>query len=120
MLTINIDIRDRLINDQVSEVTHIDIVQNTIQKVYVKFSDPQTGGKAMAASHFSRQHSWEGIEKSEAETPIKKGSTSPSIKRTQFHLALASAYTAYKVTGLSPVQSFVDVHLKKKKSFALG
>ena len=63
--------------------------------MYVKFSDPQAGFKAMITSHFNRQHSCVGIEKSETGIPIKKGLTSPWIKRTQFPLALAWASTVH-------------------------
>ena len=55
----------------------------------------------MNASHFSRLHSLVGIEKSEIKIHIKKDSTCPPIKRTQFHLALAWASTAHTVQGLS-------------------
>ena len=72
MLTIKIDIQDHLINGQVGEVTHIDITRNIFRKVYVKFPDLQAGLKAMTASHFSRQHSWVVIKKSETEIPIIK------------------------------------------------
>ena len=54
MLIVNIDIQDHFINGQVREDYHIDIAQNTIQKIYVKFSDPQAALKARTASHFSK------------------------------------------------------------------
>ena len=39
MLTINIDIQDRLINGQTGNIRHIEFAQGSIRKVYVKFSD---------------------------------------------------------------------------------
>ena len=72
MLTVNIDNQDHPFNGQVREVAYIYTAQITIWKVYVKFSNPKAGLKAMTISHFSRQHSCVGIEKSETEIPIKK------------------------------------------------
>ena len=96
MLTNSIDVQDHTIDDQVREAAHIDFAQNTIQKVYVMFSDPQAGLKAMTASHFSRQHSWMEIEKNETEISIKIGLTSKSIERAQFPLAPARASTVQR------------------------
>ena len=39
MLTFKIDSQDCLLNGQVTEVVHIDIAQNSVQKVYMKFSN---------------------------------------------------------------------------------
>ena len=68
---------------------YIDTAQNTFQKVYIKFSNPQAGWKAMTISHFSKQHSQVGIENKETEIPIKKGSKFPSIKRTPFSSSMS-------------------------------
>ena len=67
----------------------------------------------MTASHLSRQNFWVGIEKSETEFFINKGSTSPSVKKTQFPLALAWRSTVHKVQGLNLDQGVVDFDLKK-------
>ena len=64
------------------QISHIDITQNSVRRVYVKFSHPQAGLKAMNASYLSRERSWVSIEKSETRFPVKKSSTSPSINRT--------------------------------------
>ena len=58
MLTSNIDIQDRLINDQVREFLHLVLQNNAIKKLYIKFLDPQSGLKAIANSPLSRQNSW--------------------------------------------------------------
>ena len=47
MFTVNVDIQDRLINDQTGNVEHIEFVQGTVCEVYVRFSDEQAGTKAM-------------------------------------------------------------------------
>ena len=79
MLTVNVDMQDRRINGQTGNAKHIEFVQSSIHKVYVKFSDEQTGLRAMRSSYVGRQNSWVAIEKCETEIPIKKGLASPSI-----------------------------------------
>ena len=74
----------------------------------------------MRPSYLGRQNSWVAIEKYKTEIPIKKGSASPSIKRTQFPLTLAWASTVHEVQGLSLEQSVFDFHLPKQKSFDPG
>ena len=59
-------------------------------------------------------------EKCETEISIKKGSSSPSIKRTKFLLTLARASTVHKVQGLSLEQGVIDFDLQKQKSFGPG
>ena len=100
MLTVNIDIQDRLINGQTGIIRHIEFAQSSVRKVYVKFSDEQAGSKAMRSSYLGRKNSWVSIEKCETEISIKKGSASPSIKRTQFPLTLPWTSTVHKVQGL--------------------
>ena len=57
MLTVNIDIQDRLINGQTGIVRHIDFAQGSACKVYIKVSDKQAGSKAMRSSYLGRQNS---------------------------------------------------------------
>ena len=47
VLTVNLDIKDRLINDQTGNISHIEFAQGSVRKVYVKFSDEQTDLKEM-------------------------------------------------------------------------
>ena len=117
MLTDNVDIQDRLINHQTGNIEHIEFAQGTVCELYVKFSDEQAGIRAMRSSYLGRHSSWFAIEKCETEIPIKKGSASPSIKRTQFPLTLAWASTVHKVQGLSLEQGVNDFDLRKQKSF---
>ena len=117
MLTVNVYIQDRLINDQTGNIEHIEFVQGTILKVYVKFFDEEAGTRAMRSSYLGRQNSWVTIEKCETEIPIKKGSASPSIKQAQFPLTLALASTVHKVQSLSLGQGAADFDLRKQKSF---
>ena len=51
-------------------------------KSYVKFSDEQAGLMAIRSFYLGKKNYLVSIEKCEADIPIKKGSASPSIKRT--------------------------------------
>ena len=73
----------------------------------------------MRSSYLGRHNSWVAFEKCETEIPIKKGSASPSIKRTQFPLTLAWASTVHRVEGLSLEQGVIDFDLRKQKSLGL-
>ena len=72
MLIVNLDIQDRLFNDQTGKVSYNEFSQGIVQKVYVKFSDEQVCLKTMRSCYLGRQNSWVPIEKCEAEIPIKK------------------------------------------------
>ena len=43
MLTVNVDIQDRLINGRTGNFKHIEFVHGSIHKVHAKFSDEQAG-----------------------------------------------------------------------------
>ena len=120
MLTVDLDIPGRLINAQTGKISYIEFAQGIVQKVYVKFSDEQAGLKAMRSCYLGRQNFWVPIEKCKAVVLIKKGSLSPSVKRTQFPLTLAWESTVHKVQGLSIEQSVIDFDLRKQKSLGPG
>ena len=107
LLTVNIDIQDRLINGQTRIIKHKTFAQSSAREVYVKFSDEQAGSKAMTSSYLGRQNCWVPIEKSETVTSLKKGSALPSIMRTQLLLTLTWAFTVHKVQGLSLAQGVI-------------
>ena len=120
MLTINVDIQDRLINGQTEKVKHTEFVQGSIHKVYLKFFDGQARLIAVRLPYLGRQNSWIVIEKCKTEIPIKKGLASPSIKQTQFPLILPWGSTVHKVQGLSLEQGIDDFDLRKQRSFSVS
>ena len=71
----------------------------------------------MGAFYLGKRNSWVPLKKFETEIPIRRGSTYPSIKRTQFPLRLSRASTVHKVQGLSLEQGVIDFDLRKQKSF---
>ena len=50
MLTVNLDIQDRLINGQTGNISHVEFAHGSVRKVYVKFSDEQAGLKTIRSS----------------------------------------------------------------------
>ena len=56
MLTINIDIQDRLINGQTGIFRHIEFAEGSVCRVHVKFSDELAGSKAMRTSYLGEQN----------------------------------------------------------------
>ena len=54
MLTVNLDIQDRLISGQTGNINRIEFAQGSVQKVYVKFSDEHVGLKAIRSSYLGR------------------------------------------------------------------
>ena len=45
MLTVDLDIQDRLINGQTGNISHIKFAQGSVWKVYIKLFDEQAGLK---------------------------------------------------------------------------
>ena len=50
MLTVNLDIQDRLINDQTGNLSCTEFAQFVVRKVYIKFPDEKARGRSRAAS----------------------------------------------------------------------
>ena len=122
MLTVNIDIADRLINGQIGTIKHISCDLNgQILKIYVKFDDVNAGIKKIDTDSLAKQHKWVPIERAEANIVIRVNKdSSPVIKRTQFPLMLAWACTVHKVQGLSLNKAVISFQLLKQKSFNSG
>ena len=113
MVTVKVDVNNRLINGQAGEVFGFKIVNNVIYKVYIKFQDLEIGRKAMMSSQFTRVNCVAPIKKCEADIPISKGSILTCIEPTQFPLALSWACTIHKVQGLSHDEEVINFDLQK-------
>lgn len=90
MFTVNIDFRDKLINDQLT-VRHTRKDENgNVNKIYVKFHDANAGLRKDSKDIFAKHYSKVPIERSAIISRIPSKSSIPSvIKRAQFPLVLA-------------------------------
>ena len=122
MLTMNVDIEDRLINGQVGTVNHFRKNQhNQITIVYVKFDDEKAGVKKMNSDHFAKTNKCVPIEKSETSINLQRNRPlSPAIHRTQFPLMLSWACTVHKVQSLSLEKAVISFDLLRQKAFNPG
>ena len=71
MVTVNIHIQDRLINNETGNITNIKFVQGKVRKVFLKFTDEQADLKAMKSFYLTIKNSWFLTKKCETEIPIK-------------------------------------------------
>ena len=120
MLTSNLDIDDRLVNGLAGTAKQMKFKNNEVTTVYVKFNDDNAGRKAMQSDLISRQHKWVPIKKHTASFGLRKNKQQPSVKRTQFPLALSWACTVHKVQGLSLAEGVVSFDLEKQRAFNQG
>ena len=97
MLTINIDLEDRLVNGLVGKVMYLRYVNDEVKVIYVKFNNLNAGQQAIQSDIFARQRNWVPIQKYETNFLIKENKLQPSIKRTQFPLVLSWSCTVHKV-----------------------
>ena len=65
--------------------------------MYVEFNDNNAGREAMQSDETARRRNWVPIQKHQAMYGLRKNKHQPSVKRTQFPLTLAWAFTVYKV-----------------------
>ena len=86
MLTVYVDLKDKLVNRQLSTVKHIVLnSQNNVSKIYIKF-DCKADLKKMNTDNFTRQHLWVPIEKTTADIRIKSHKTHALLlKELNFH-----------------------------------
>ena len=120
MLTVNVDIQDRLVNGLVGKVEEFKFVNNKVEVVYVSFDDVISGRLAMFSDAVALQHNWVPIKKIETSFGIAKNKVQPSIKRTQFPLTLSWACTVHKVQGLSLNKAIISFDLERQKCFNQG
>ena len=58
MLTVNVDLRDRIVNGQLDTVKHIcKNLNGKVTKIYIKFDNAGAGQKKINKDTFSKQHS---------------------------------------------------------------
>ena len=85
MLTINIDLEDKLVNGLVSKVMYLIYVNDEVKVIYVKFNDQNAGQQAIQPDIFARQRNRVPIQKYEMTFPIKRINYSHQLKELSFH-----------------------------------
>ena len=120
MLTVNIDLNDRLVNGQLGTVDNIVFTESGISKIYLKFDDPLVGKQLMCSDFYSNTHQVVPINRVESRISLTRKNTLHMISRTQFPLMLAYACTIHNVQGLAMPSTKVVLELKKQKSFNYG
>ena len=72
MITSNIDINERLVNDLVGRVTQFRYSNNALTVVYVKFNDDSSGLEATRSDVTARQYHWVPTKKRELLFGLRK------------------------------------------------
>ena len=81
MLTVNLDVRERLINGQIGVVKHLEFIKNKVSLIYIKFDDPDAGKKLTTKNSTARIHNWVPIERHETSFVIINTNKSMTIKQ---------------------------------------
>ena len=96
MLTVNIDVKDRLVSDQLGTVMHIaENHRNEVFKIYVHFHDNREGLMKINTDIFAKPHSWVPIDITESKIKVKLNiDTSSVIQRKNFSLCFQVMHIA--------------------------
>ena len=122
ILTVNVNLEDRLVNGQLGTVKHFQKDQNgNVLKIYIAFDDCEAGLKIISKDAFASRNLWVPIEKAEANIRIRTNKdSSPAVTRTQFPLMLAWGCAVHKVQGLTLEEVVISFDLVKQKNFNYG
>ena len=121
MITVNIDISEKLINGQIGIVKSISYKNGCASKIYVRLFDQEAGLKKMATDYYAMQHKYVPIEQPEANIHVNKNNiSSPEIKRTQFPLMLSWAVTVHKVQDMGVPEAVISFDLERQTQFNAG
>ena len=116
MITSNIDLANRLINDQFRVVFEFAYVDTSITKVYVILDDQN----AMLKNLYDSNYKVVAIQRTEVNFIIRKN-YSETFKRTQFSLTLAWVCTVHNVQGPALlISTVVLLELIKQGSLSHG
>ena len=109
MLTVNVDVSDRLVNGARGTVADIIKTSGNVTLVLVNFNNSRVGVTAIQKSHH-RQQQPHALLISRHEATFRIGrNKSAEVPRTQFPLVLSWATTIHKVQGLTLDKIVVDM-----------
>ena len=91
MITVNINVEDKLCNGQIGVIRHIKYDNSgNVEKIFLQMDDPKVGLKAMNSNTFERTNGLIPIKINGQNIKIKKKRpSSPVIKKFQFPLMLS-------------------------------
>ena len=119
MLTVNVNVSDGLVNGARGEIVHIVTgASRKVNKIIVKFDDPNVGLQAIRSSQYRNRYS-NAVPLSKVEVKFyARGRRGSEITHYQFPLTLAWATTIHKVQGLTLNEIVVDMDGTSR--FSLG
>ena len=89
MLTVNVDIKDRLINGLMGIIKHFEIIENVVSTFFLEFGDVDTGRNLISTNRFAIQNNWVPVKKCNTLIFIENSSGSLLIKQTEFPIRLS-------------------------------
>ena len=114
MLTVNIDLSDRLVNGKLGTIDNIVFTESGISKMYLKFDDLLVGKQLVCSDFYSNTHQVVPINTTESHISLTRKNSLHMIRRTQFSLMLAYACNIHKVQILIIPNNVVVLDLKNK------
>ena len=58
MLTVHVDIKDRLINGLIGIIKHFEIIENVVSTIFIEFDDVDAGRNLTSINRFAIQNNW--------------------------------------------------------------
>ena len=100
MLTINVDVSDRLINGSIGTIKHVYFnPRNNLEgTIYVQFDDPKAGSMRKVKCRDERKE-WVQINAMTKSFPYTRGKTTVTVQRRQYPGVIAHAITIHKSQG---------------------
>ena len=116
MLTVNIDLIDRLVNGKLGTADNIVFTESGISNIYLKFDDSLVAKQLMCSDFYCNKHQVVPVNRVELHISLTRKNNLYLVSRTQFPLILAYACTIHKVQGLTIPNTKVVPDLKKNKN----
>ena len=114
MLTVNINLSDRIVNGQFGTTDNIVFTKSGISKIYLKFDELLVGKQLIFGDFYSSTHQVVPVNRVESHISLTRKNNLHMIRRTQFSLMLAYTCTIHKVQGLTIPNTVLVFDLKNK------
>ena len=117
MLTVILDVQDRLINEQIGIVKHLEIIENKVSITYIQLDDPDAGKKLINKNSTARTYNWVRIKRHKTAIFFTNINQSIGLKQTQVSFRFSWACTIHKVQGLSLQEAVISFGLERSEIF---